>query len=129
MEKQKIEVPSDLSAAEIRDTYNVSHATAWRASKRGWLYKNYHGDQTGNVVKTGIEQKFKRLVQHPVINIAQLTCIKEQKIRDILAGKSSLREREWISFKAELADIKNAMRKFINANASNLKVKIGRAHV
>lgn len=123
MEKQKVEVPEGLTARQIEEEYNVSPATAWRASKRGWLYQNYHGDQSGKAVKAGIVQKFKRLVQHPAINMAQLTSLKNQKIIDIISGKSTLREPDWIGFKSEWAEIRNMMRSLLQAGSHESKVE------
>jgi hypothetical protein len=111
MEKQKITIPDGMTAKDIEQQYDVSHSTAWRASKRGWLYEHYHGDQSAPAVKEGILQKFRRLIDNETINVSQLTCLKKQKIWDIYKGTSTLREDDWHRFKAEWVEIRNLIRR------------------
>lgn len=115
MKRQKVKISDELTIAGIQEKYDVSRTTAWRASKRGWLWQNYHGDQSAPLVKKGIVQKFERLVNQPAINVSQLTSLPEQKIWDIIKGASPLREDGWTKFKAEYVEIRNMMHKFVNA--------------
>ena len=117
--RQKINIDKELPPTKIAEDYGVSAATAWRAKKRGWLWKNYHGEDNSPPVKKGVEQKFLRIIRIDALNESQFTSLSRFKITDVQRGRSRLKENEWQVFKAELVELRNMLRRFVKSEAGN----------
>jgi len=121
---EKIHLDPGLSPQDIMERYGVSRATAFRARKRGYVTVNYHKQAGQSQALPSTSRRFLELIAVDELNQAGFDAMKQYRFYDLKKGDTKLYSAEWQSFRREILQIRQKLKRFLEQPSKDNLVAI-----